>query len=1179
MASTIKGITVKIAGETTDLQKALKNIQSSSRSLQSELKTINNQLKFDPDNTVLLAQKQDVLREQIDNSTDALKQLLDVEEQVKDQAKNGEISTDQYRAFQREVEKAKSQLENFKKQLEETEAAAKSVNMKPLVDEMSNVKSETDKAGDSFKELEGKSKNTDLSKFKKELDDVKESTSKLKTTINETATELFTSAGVIGGAAVTAITSANSEKKALNSLQVQTGLTSSELMDYKSVINDIYTDNFGESQEEIADTLAKIKQLTGETDPTKLKNMAENLYTLQDSFEGFDIGETLRGVNGLVTNMGLSAEEAFDYIVKGAQNGLNYSGELADNMAEYSQIWGQAGFSAEQAFSILENGTKSGAYNLDKVNDFVKEFTISLADGRIEENLGSFSDDTAELFNKWKDGKATAADVFYSVINDLKNAKNDQEALTTASNVWSALGEDNALKVITSLGNVNDSYKNVQGSMEKIKDIKYDDVESDWESLGRKIKTDVINPIGKSLFPDVKKLCDFTSKNINKIIPTLKTVGSLTAGIWIGKKTSAVITATTQLVSSYKTLKTATESAKIAQEGLNLAQKANVIGAVVSIATTLIGTMYAWSEATNDNARELDEWQEELDNAKQKNDELTESYDNFITKRDEAVSKAQSENEYYEKLWGELKSIVDENGKVIEGYEDRAKFIATELNEKLGTEIELNGGVVQSYKDVKGAIEDLIKYKKANNILSAYEPSYQEAIQNKSTQLGIVAETESEYNEKKEATSDIEKKIRAQYALIDKYKEQQKSASRDFDPKLKSSEWNILQGKIINSKSEINGLKNELEIAKAAEAQRKDNFEQAKKTYSTYLSAIENYESLETAIINENADDTEDALLRIQNNFVTAKNGTKEVLQEQLDDYTTKFNKIREAIASGKTDYYTEEDLANMQKLMWLAQNELDAFLQDTENSGQEVSNSYGKGIEENSDVVKQSATKAAKKGTSGTDEVKGDFFSKGEVATSLYSSGMLESNEKVRRAGINVAYQARDGVGSVSIFSIGNNFVQGFINGISDGDAIKNVWSVASGVGGLALSAVKKILGINSPSKEAKKLGSYFTEGLSLGISSNKNKVKSSTESIAQILLDNFDLPEFDFDFRTINDKFNNIRDLDSAVSNSVNKTVTNSPTVKLNFGDVIINNDTDIDRFNERVSAAVIDALGKEY
>ena len=76
MASTIKGITVKIAGDTIDLQKSLKAVQSSSASLQSELSAVNRQLKFDPENTVLLAQKQEVLKEQIENSKSALKKLL-----------------------------------------------------------------------------------------------------------------------------------------------------------------------------------------------------------------------------------------------------------------------------------------------------------------------------------------------------------------------------------------------------------------------------------------------------------------------------------------------------------------------------------------------------------------------------------------------------------------------------------------------------------------------------------------------------------------------------------------------------------------------------------------------------------------------------------------------------------------------------------------------------------------------------------------------------------------------------------------------------------------------------------------------------------------------------------------------------------------------------------------------
>ncbi len=1144
MASTIKGITVKIAGETTDLQKALKNIQSSSRSLQAELKTINSQLKFDPDNTVLLTQKQDVLREQIKSSTSALQELNEVKEQVEEQAKNGEISADQFRAYQREVEKTKNQLENFKKQLEDTEAAAK--------------------------ELEDKSNNTNLSKFKKELDDVKSSASNLKDVISDTAAGIGVAVGTIGGSAVAAITSANSEKKALNSLQAQTGLTKDELLKYKSVINDIYKDNFGESQEEIADTLAKIKQVTSETDPSKLKEMAENLYTLQDTFDGFDINETLRGINGLVTNMGLSAEDAFDLIVKGAQNGLNYSGELADNLAEYSQIWGQAGFSAEQTFSILENGTKNGAYNLDKVNDFVKEFTISLSDGRIEENLGSFSEDTATLFNKWKDGKATAADVFYSVIKDLKNAKTDQEALTTASNVWSSLGEDNALKVITSLGDVNDSYKDVEGSMQKIKDIKYDDVESDWESLGRTIKTDVINPIGKSLFPEVKKLCDFTSKHTDKIIPVLETVGSLTAGIWAGKKVSALYTAVSQLVNSYKVLKTATEGAALAQEGLNLAQKANAIGAVVSIVTTLIGTIYAWSEASQDNSQKLDEWQEKIDTAKEKNKELTDSYQNFIDKRNESVNKATSENQYYDNLWEELKKIVDENGKVNEGYEDRAKFITTKLEDLTGTEITLNGNVIENYKELRDTIQEVIDKKKANNILSAYESNYNEAVTNKSEAQNNVESAQAAYESAQRGTSKVQTEYNKDVTELMTLEQQLKRAK----------EKGHIMSKIIGLSAKVDQGKKELDSAKKFEQEKKKELETSKKTLQEYLTTIDNYENLQTAILNENEENTSDALRKIQNDFITAKSGTEETLKQQCVNYRMRFTEIQQAIAEGKTDYYTADDLTNMQLLLQAAEDEYNKYCQNSLETGEKATSNVADGIDKNSVTVYESANKVSKKGSSGFASDQHERVKIGSKSVNDYASGIDGNSGVAREAGVRIGKSARSGVTSVSLFNTGNNFVQGFINGISSGNAIKNVWSTATGIGGLALGAVKKILGINSPSREAKKIGGYFTEGLVIGINDNKNKVKLSTENLASSMLGSFDFENPVGYIDVLNDKFNNIKNLDNAIaSRTTNKVVTSSPKIELNYyGDVNINTDLDIDDFNERVSNAIIDTLSNE-
>ncbi len=1144
MASTIKGITVKIAGETTDLQKALKNIQSSSRSLQSELKTINNQLKFDPDNTVLLAQKQDVLREQIDNSTNALKELVDVEEQVKEQAKSGEISTDQYRAYQREVEKTKSQLESFKKQLSDTETAAKAVDMKSLENEMSDVRTETSKTTDSFKELEDKSNNTNLSKFKKEVDDVKTSATELKDVLADTTTGIGVAVGTIGGSAVAAITSANSEKKALNSLQAQTGLAKDELLKYKSVINDIYKDNFGESQEEIADTLAKIKQVTGETDPSKLKEMAESLYTLQDTFDGFDIGETLRGVNGLVTNMGLSAEDAFDLIVKGAQNGLNYSGELADNLAEYSQIWGQAGFSAEQTFSILENGTKNGAYNLDKVNDFVKEFTISLSDGRIEENLGSFSEDTATLFNKWKDGKATAADVFYSVIKDLKNAKTDQEALTTASNVWSSLGEDNALKVINSLGDVNDSYKDVEGSMQKIKDIKYDDVESDWENIGRVVQTDLIQPIGKELYPVAKEAIKWSSEHLDDLETILDSVAKQAALIWGAKKSQELVTGISNLIGAYKNLSTATDIAATAQKGLNAAQSLNIIGTITTLVIGLVSAVETYNELKWSNS-EAGKFCEEIDKIKDNlaeyTQEITDNLQNTLDRVDELYSDNTLIDEYQAKLdeligkatltpeeQAQLTTIVTYFKDNVPGFNDAwAKYIEISDNGK----VNLKGDLDEIRNNISKTIDDYKKLANQSAISELQSSNVKAKIEANKNRTEIKSEMEEKMSEIDAAYKKLNATIRLRgYDVEDFY-----NAYGTIGGNIRFSDETKMYDDIKKQIEAYNELKNQYNESTA---------EINKLTMtSDDLSDVQK-------VLNGDYTDAA-AVLMAYNQQMISQNDILAATDENGNKLWSSMDKLQEAAReSGKN---------TVLGLVEGTKEYQGALVENSQGWASTIISEYDKGMEIHS------PSEAMRR--------RGVYTVQGLI------NGLMENNEMVRHAGTSMAKQARSGAKSVSLFNTGNNFVQGFINGISNGDAIKNIWDTACGIGGLALGAVKKILGINSPSKEAKKIGNYFTEGLAIGISGNKSKVRLSTESIARDMLGSFDFNETVGYINVLNDKFNNIKNLDHTASSTTNKVITNAPRVALNYyGNVNINNDLDIDDFNERVSHAVIDTLNQE-
>lgn len=347
------------------------------------------------------------------------------------------------------------------------------------------------------------------------------------------------SAGIVG-IDVAAAKSAMGLETAVNKFLASTGRSIDQTKDLEQVLKNIHDSGYGDSYSDISEKMSLVWQNLGDISNADLQNITEQAYLLENVF-GMDFSETLRGVNSLMVNMGLTAEQAFDYLVVGAQSGLDKTGELADNIAEYSQIWSQAGFSAEEMFSILDNGLASGAYNLDKVNDFVKEFTISLNDGRIEDNLSSFSKGTRNLFREFQKGEATAKDVFYSVISDLENMENKQKALTLASNVWSALGEDNAMKVITSLNDLNTIYTDVTGAATDATNQMYGGMEAKLSQLKNKFENSFAGlgqRILESLLPHLEKMADGLQEAIDWFDSlddgtkdTIVTIGLLVAAI------------------------------------------------------------------------------------------------------------------------------------------------------------------------------------------------------------------------------------------------------------------------------------------------------------------------------------------------------------------------------------------------------------------------------------------------------------------------------------------------------------------------------------------------------------------------------------------------------------------------------------------------------------------------
>ncbi len=126
MSKRIKGITIELDGDTKGLDKALKDVNKEARDIQKELRDVDRLLKFNPKNVELLAQKKKLLADQVENTKKKLEQLKNSQEQVTQAFKNGEISEEQYRAFQREIAETESKLKHYEGQLKSVDGAQRS---------------------------------------------------------------------------------------------------------------------------------------------------------------------------------------------------------------------------------------------------------------------------------------------------------------------------------------------------------------------------------------------------------------------------------------------------------------------------------------------------------------------------------------------------------------------------------------------------------------------------------------------------------------------------------------------------------------------------------------------------------------------------------------------------------------------------------------------------------------------------------------------------------------------------------------------------------------------------------------------------------------------------------------------------------------------------------------------
>lgn len=480
------GPRIKITGE-KEFNEQINKINNSLKEYGSELKAISSQHAENEKSQDALVAKNKVLQKQYDTQKQKLKLYQDqLEKQQKilsEQKKDIENLTKQYGENSKEVNKAKNayastenSISKLKTSINETSAFTNKLSNdinknNQYLDEME--KGTRDAAtGMSLLEDSSKKLSGTLDETNSKIDESNDKLSKIADTskmgaLLAAADELSGVGDAIsnlGNKALDSFNQIENSSKKVNGYFNETGEVAKK---NEELIKRIYEDGLGDSMDSVAEAVIKVKNNIKDLNDEELYDITEQALILEDTF-GIDMNETLRGADALMKHFGLTSKEAMDFIVKGTQEGLNWTDELGDNISEYSGNFAQAGYSAEEYFQLLKNGADGGAYNLDKVNDSINEITNRLADGTIEKNIGLFSKGTKKLFSEWQKGGATQKEVIDSIVGDISNCTNEQEALTMAATAFGTMGEDANLNVVKSLTSLGNSFDDVTGSAQNM---------------------------------------------------------------------------------------------------------------------------------------------------------------------------------------------------------------------------------------------------------------------------------------------------------------------------------------------------------------------------------------------------------------------------------------------------------------------------------------------------------------------------------------------------------------------------------------------------------------------------------------------------------------------------------------------------------------------------------------
>lgn len=579
--------------------------------------------------------------------------------------------------------------------------------------------------------------------------------------------------------------------------------------------------------------------------------------------------------------------------------------------------------------------------------------------------------------------------------------------------------------------------------------------------------TNTILPTIEKIISLVKTVATFIINNFSTIAPVILSVATaftvLNAAMSIGGTISAVTTAISGLTAGVGL-------ATKAQTVWNAVMSANPIGAVLTAVVLLTTAIVALSGSMSASNKEHEETMAHL--AKQRNsiDATAESWDHLKEAQQKSVDSQMTQVKSYENLYDELMLIVDANGKVKDGYDDRASFITATLSEALGVEISLVDGVIQEYGTLKDTIDEVMEKKKAQIILDSQETLYKEAIENQTKALQDFRVASDDYLRLKSEMNELE----AQYSeALANYTNANGVAQTEYY----EQQW-------LN----ISKMRDE---KKAEFAEAEELYTKSKETVSEYAYNIGLYEQNMAAAHAGNYDQMSTVNWEYVKDYQAAGDAEKKSLEDQIANTEANLNLLKEMKEQSGEDIYDSQIRAAEKQL----NEQKDALRKYTSATDAELKKTTVVWSDSLDDQLSEITG------------AKVEFKESGNGLVQMFVDGVVSGEPKSKEE---MAKLVTDTINEVSkqktgAQTAGEDLIQGINNGITNQKKQSGVFSAIATFGASLLSTLKASLLEQSPSKATREMGQFLLEGLGIGIDSEETDVLRQIKGFGKKVIGTF--------------------------------------------------------------------------